>query len=98
MYASITSLRIKPGQMPEFLRIWNGSIYPLVRSQPGVVGGYVLTNIHANKAMSVILYESEAQVVASQTSGKFRELVAMLAPTVLLETVVREGFVVEIQV
>lgn len=48
--------------------------------------------------MSVILYESEAQVVASQTSGKFRELVAMLAPTVLLETVVREGFVVEIQV
>ena len=98
MYATVTSVQIKPGQMTEFLQIWNSAIYPLVRSLPGVVGGYVLTNQHLNKAVAFILYQTKAQAIATQTSGKFRETLLLAAPTAMLETVVREAFEVNIQI
>lgn len=98
MHATITSLQVKPGQMNNFLNIWNRSIYPLVRSRPGVINGYVLTNSAADKAISVIFYQTETQAHETQTSGKFREMLSLAAQTIVLETVSRAEYTVNIQV
>lgn len=59
---------------------------------------YVLTDAETNKAITVALYETKADAERTQTSGDFREAVERLSSTLILESIVREGYEVSIQV
>lgn len=98
MYASVATAQTQPGKADEFLDIWRNSIAPAAKKLPGFKGAYVLTNPDTGKGMSVALYETEADAKAAQTSGKFQELVAMVASTIVAGSVVREVYEVSIQV
>ncbi len=98
MYASVTTVQSQPGKLEEGLSIWRDSLAPLIKELPGFKGLYVLTNPDKGKAMSVVLYETEADAEATQTSGKFQEYVAMFGATIVPESVVRDGYEVSLQV
>lgn len=96
MYASVTTGKIQAGKMDEFINFWRNSIKPFAQTFPGFVDVYVLTNQAAYEAITVALYQTEADATATQTNGKFQEIVAMAAHLVVVESLVRKGYDVSI--
>ena len=98
MYASVSTGQVQPGKMDEFLSIYRESVKPLIEGFPGVKNLYVLTNAEKDKGMTIALYETEADAERTQTSGDFQKAMGMLSSTLVLESVVREGYEVSIQI
>ena len=98
MYASIVTASVQPGKMDEFLTTWMESVKPMVEDFPGFKNIYVLTDAETNKGITIALYETKADAERTQTSGDFREAVEKLSSTLILGSIVREGYEVSIQV
>jgi heme-degrading monooxygenase HmoA len=98
MYASVTTGRCQPGKVNEWVERWRESVKPMVEGFPGVRNVYVLTNPDKDTGMTIALYETEADAERTQTSGDFQEAVAALADLMVLESIVREGYEVNIVV
>lgn len=96
MYASVTTGQVQAGKLTDFITLWNDSIKPFVQTFPGFVDVYVLTDQTTNAVITVALYETETAATATQTSGKFQEIVGIVAHLLILETVVRKGYEVSI--
>ena len=94
MYASVTTAQVQPGKFDEYLKMLTEQITPGVQQLPGLVDFYLLTNREAEKGVTIAIYASEADAVATQTSGKYQELVAKIAHLLVMETVKREGYAV----
>jgi heme-degrading monooxygenase HmoA len=97
MYASISEAQVKPGQIDECLRIWNESIRPELAALPGYIVAYVLVDRTSHEVMTVALYETEADAERTQSSGRYRELVAHLVPVMVPGSLERKGFEVGIE-
>ncbi len=85
MYARVVVIQVKPGVLQEAIQTFQESVVPAARSQRGFKNVYLLTDSHTNKATSVSLWESEADLQASEASGYYQEQIAkfgalMLAP------------------
>ncbi|MCE7986294.1 MAG: hypothetical protein DYG89_34405 [Caldilinea sp. CFX5] len=96
-YASVSSGQLQPGRVEQFVETWRARVAPHLADLVGFQAAYVLTDANTHKAMTLSLYTTAADAEAVQTSGKFRELVGMLADTLIVETVVRAGYEVAIQ-
>ncbi len=80
MFARLTIAQIKSGKMDELARIYAESIVPAARSQNGYQGSYLLTNKETGKAISITVWDSEADAIANEQSGYYKEQVAKAAP------------------
>jgi heme-degrading monooxygenase HmoA len=98
MYASVSSAQVQPGKADELIQLWRDSIAPAVKELKGFKGAYVLTDRETNKGITLVLYETKEDAMAVQSSGKFKELVAMLGNTLVPDSVVRGVYEVSIQV
>lgn len=98
MYASVTTGLAQSGKLGECLQLWRDSIAPEVRQIKGFKGRYVLTDQATGKTLTVVLYETQEDAQAVQTSGRYQEVVAMLGNTLVRESLVRTGYEVSIQV
>jgi heme-degrading monooxygenase HmoA len=96
MYASVTSAKVQPGKMDEFLKIYQESVKPTVMGFPGIKNLYVLTNAETETGMAVAIYETEADAERSQNSGDYQKVIGMVASTLILESLKREGYEVSI--
>jgi quinol monooxygenase YgiN len=94
MYASVTTTQVQPGRFDEYLKMMAEQITPEVKQLPGLVDFYVLTNREAHQGMTLAIYASEADAIATQTSGKYQALVAKIAHLLVMETVKRAGYAV----
>ena len=92
MYASVSMTQIKPGQIDDFVSAWNRLIKPEVSKLPGIVDAYTLVNRDTHKGMTIVLYATEVDATATQTSGTYRALVAQITDFLILDTLVREGY------
>jgi heme-degrading monooxygenase HmoA len=81
MYARTTTAQIQPGKMDELVKILLDSVLPAARQQQGYKGGFVLTNPEAGKAKIIALWETEAEMLAGEAGGYYREQVAKIAHT-----------------
>jgi heme-degrading monooxygenase HmoA len=97
MYASISTAQVQPGKMDEFIATWRESVKPMVKEFPGLKNIYLLTDEKTYKAISFALYETKADAERTQTSGDYREAVGKLGRSMILESLVREGYEVSIQ-
>ena len=98
MYASVTTANVQPGKLDEFVRTWRDSVKPLVESFPGFKNIYVLTNPESNKGITIAFYETKSDAERTQSSGDYQKAVEMLSGTILMNSVVREGYEVSIQI
>lgn len=79
MYARVVSAQVQPGKMGEVIDIFRDSIKPMAKQQQGYKGGYFLADHKTGKALSIALWDTEADMTASETSGYLREQVAKVA-------------------
>ncbi len=79
MYARIVTVQIQPGRIDEVINVFRDSIKPASKQQKGNKGGYFLTNRETGKAISIALWESEADMAAGESSGYLREQIAKVA-------------------
>ena len=98
MYASVSTAKVQPGKLEEFISTWRESVLPLVKSFPGFRNIYVLTDTGSNKGIIIAFYETKDDAERTQSSGDYQKAVEKVAGTIIMESVVREGYEVSIQI
>ena len=78
MYARVVTNQIQPGKMDEWVAIVRDSIVPSLRQQEGFNGFVVLTSHDTGKSIGYSMWETEADLAASETSGNFQAQIAKL--------------------
>jgi heme-degrading monooxygenase HmoA len=95
MYARVVSSSVRPGKMDEDIRIYRGIAASV--EQKGFKGALYLTDPNTNKTISVTLWETKADMEASEASGWWQEQVNKFAD-VVADQPVREVYEVSVQV
>lgn len=76
MHARVVTVQIQPGKIDEATRIYRDSVVPAAKQQQGFRGALLLTMPESSKGISVTLWETEANLKATETSGFFNEQIA----------------------
>jgi len=80
MYARVTTTQISPDKADEATRLWRDSVMPAAKQQKGFKSGRLLVNRKTGKAVSVGLWETEADAQATgEGSAYMREQLAKFA-------------------
>jgi heme-degrading monooxygenase HmoA len=78
MYARAVNIQFQPGKIDEASRIVKDSIVPAMKGQKGFKGQLLLTQPDTGKAISINLWETEADLTAFETSPLYKELMGKL--------------------
>jgi quinol monooxygenase YgiN len=87
MNAKVVTFQIKPGKQTEVVRLFEEFVIPGAKKQKGFKGGILLTDPNTGKATSIALWETEANIKASEASGYYKEWVAKLSDVLALPPV-----------
>jgi len=93
MYARMSTIQTQPGTLDEAIRIAQDAVLPAARQQPGFKGALGLADESTGKLIGITWWETEADMLASETSGYYQEQVAQFR-TVLVDLPLREAYVV----
>ncbi|MCP4418193.1 MAG: hypothetical protein GY805_16345 [Chloroflexi bacterium] len=80
MYARIITVQAKPGTMSEAVSVYESSIVPAMQAQAGFKGTTFLVNAAGDTAISISLWETEADMQAGEASGYLQAQFAKIAP------------------
>jgi quinol monooxygenase YgiN len=83
MYARFITASVRPDQVEAAIAIYQDSIIPAARQQPGFVSAMLLTDRSLGRATSVTIWKDEASRTAADASGFLREQIGKLAPLFL---------------
>ena len=79
MFARLTFISVQPESIDELKRIYNEEVVPVVKSQKGNIGVWLLEPTDsADDFISLTEWRSEAQANTYESSGTYRELVNKL--------------------
>jgi len=80
MYARVTSVQVSPDKVDEAIQLWRDSVMPAAKQQKGFKSGRLLVDRKTGKAVSVGLWEMEADVQATgERSAYMQEQLAKFA-------------------
>ena len=79
MYARVVTVHIQPDRLDEVIQVFRDSISPVAKQQKGNKGGYLLADRKTGKAISIALWETEADMEAGETGDYLREQIAKVA-------------------
>jgi len=68
MYARVTLAQLQPGKVGELLQFLRDNVVPAAQAQQGFKGLLLLTDDNTNKGIALALWETEADMVASEAS------------------------------
>ena len=80
MHARVTFATAQPGKTDEAIKVMRDSILPAAKKQKGFKRLLFLTDRNTGKGMSIVLWNTEADMTAAESSGFYREQVAKEAP------------------
>ncbi|MGH2621707.1 MAG: antibiotic biosynthesis monooxygenase family protein [Anaerolineales bacterium] len=80
MHARTGSSQMKAGKMDEAISMYRDSILPDLKKQKGFKGLYWLTDRSTDKYTVLTLWETEADMKATETSGLLQEVLAKFGP------------------
>jgi len=84
MNAKVVTFRVKLGKQAELVRLFDEFVIPGAKKHKGFKGGMLLTDPNTGKATSIALWETEADIKASEASGYYKEWVAKLSDVLAL--------------
>ncbi|HMD87934.1 MAG TPA: antibiotic biosynthesis monooxygenase [Anaerolineaceae bacterium] len=96
MYAGIVFVQFLPGKMDEAIRIYRDDVVPAAKQQNGYIAHYLLTDRKNNKAISIALWETEADMTATKTSGHYQQQLAKFKD-IFAAPSMREDYEVSVQ-
>ncbi len=80
MYARLTTITLRSDKLQEGIDLYANSVVPAARAQAGNQGVWLLVDWSTGKGIAVTMWDSEADMLASEGSGYYQEQVAKLAP------------------
>ena len=79
MLARVVNVQFQPGKVDEGVRIVREAIIPVLEKQKGLKSQHFFTQQETNKAVSINIWETEADLVAFEAAPIYRELMGKLA-------------------
>ncbi len=80
MYARILRSHFKPEKVDEAARMFEESVLPLCRQQPGFRGAFFMKDAGSGDSVVITLWEDQDAMLASERSRFFQEQVAKFVP------------------
>lgn len=80
MHARTVKFNVSPGKAEEGIKLFQDSVLPAAAKQPGFRGGMMLVDRTDNSALSITLWDSEAELMRSETSGYYAEQIEKIKP------------------
>lgn len=75
MFARVTHMRSKPERLAELTALYHDSVMPVIRLQPGDHSTLRFTDPATGKGLSIAVWQSAADLNASESTGFLREQV-----------------------
>ena len=97
MFARVTHIHSEPERLAEVTALYRDSVMPVIRLQPGYHSTLLLTDPATGKGLSITVWQSEADLEASESTGFLREQVGKVMP-LLSGPPLQEAFVAEMPV
>lgn len=96
MYARAVNVQLKSGKVDEAVNIVKDAIVPVLKQQKGFKGQLFLTQSDTGRAISINMWETEADLTVFETSALYREIMGKLA-AVLAGPPAGERYVLSVQ-
>ncbi len=80
MYARVVSGQYQSGKMDEGTELYRNSLAPAAKQQQGFKGLLGLVDRATGRGISITLWETEADLKASETSGYYQQQLAKFVP------------------
>lgn len=80
MYARVTVAAAQSGKLDELIKVMRDSVLPAAKKQKGFKGSLFLTDRNTGKGISIGLWNTEADMTADDSGGRYRERLAKVAP------------------
>ena len=71
MYARVVTAQVSPEKIAEGIQLWQDSVVPAVKAQKGFKSGRLLVNRKTGKIVTVGLWETEADMLATSEGSTF---------------------------
>jgi heme-degrading monooxygenase HmoA len=82
MYLRLLSLKIQPGRMDDFVKIYQQEILPHLKTVRGCRYAYLTTSTEEkNEAISITIWNSRQEVEEYENSGRFKSFLDKAKPT-----------------
>lgn len=96
MHASVATFKVRPGKTEEAVRIYLGSVVPVMREQRGFQGILVLSNPEIDEGYTIALWDTEGDAETYGSSKTYGEQIAKFGST-LAEPPDRKVYEVSLQ-
>jgi heme-degrading monooxygenase HmoA len=96
MYARLSTIQLHPGTLDEAVQIFRDSVVQDAKQQPGFQGVLALVDRSTHKAISITLWQTEAEAKTSATGGYLQAQINKFASHMAAPPVV-ETFEVAVQ-
>ena len=95
MFARVITIQALPGKLDEAAALYRDAVTPHMKQQKGFHATYLLTDRDTGNAVSLTVWESEADQAAFDGDHDFRQQLAKVAP-LLASPPARSEFVVSV--
>ena len=96
MHAKVVTAQFRPGKMDEAIGVYRDSLTPALQQQKGFKGVLFLTDHNTSKSISVILWETKADMAAGESNAYVRQQFAKFE-AIVGETFAGQTFEVSVQ-
>jgi heme-degrading monooxygenase HmoA len=96
MFVRIVKSRMRVDRLAEAGRVFRETVFPLCRKQPGFKGGYFLSDPKTGDSLAMTFWESEDDMLATETSRFFQEQLVRFVPF-YVQPPIRESYEVIIR-
>ncbi len=97
MHARVITSQFQPGKADEVVQIYRESMLPEARQQRGFKGVMFLVDHSTSKAISITLWQTEADAQASGATSPYLQAQIAKAPSLLAAAPVIETYEVALQ-
>lgn len=96
MYARLTTVMLRGDKLDEGIALYADSVVPAARAQAGNQGAWLLVDRSTGKGIALTVWDSEADMLAGESSGYYQEQVGKFAP-LMVAPPVRDAYEVAVQ-
>ena len=72
MFARLTIVQVRTGNIDETIKTFDESIIPAAKSQKGYQGAYLLTDRQTGRCIAISFWDREGHAVANEQSGYYQ--------------------------
>ena len=76
MHVRAVTVQIQSGKTQEAIDLFKDSVVPAQKAQKGYQGSYLMTSASDSKGLAISLWESEADMLAGESTGYYQEQIA----------------------